>query len=91
MNQQSVRDLSSADVSDFFDRFPHYYLRLLSPLVSVLEMSLPKVVICGAARTPIGAIGGSLADFLPRQLALTAVKAAIAHANFAPNSPGISA
>ena len=47
-------------------------------------MSLPKVVICGAARTPIGAIGGSLADFLPRQLALTAVKAAIAHAKLDP-------
>lgn len=47
-------------------------------------MSLPKVVICGAARTPIGAIGGALADFLPRDLALVAVKAAIAHAKLDP-------
>jgi acetyl-CoA C-acetyltransferase len=49
-------------------------------------MSLPKVVICGAARTPIGAIGGQLADFLPRQLALVATKAAIAHAKLDPKN-----
>ncbi|CUG93338.1 thiolase, putative [Bodo saltans] len=47
-------------------------------------MSIPKVVICSAVRTPIGAIGGALADMLPRPLAILAAKAAIAQAKLDP-------
>jgi len=38
-------------------------------------MSLPKVVILGAIRTPIGAIGGGLAPLQAQQLATHAIKA----------------
>lgn len=47
-------------------------------------MSIPKVVICSAVRTPIGAIGGALADILPRPLAILAAKEAIAQAKLDP-------
>ena len=40
----------------------------------------PKVVICGATRTPIGAIGGGLAELLPKQLAVPTVKKALEEA-----------
>lgn len=43
-------------------------------------MSIQKVVICSAVRTPIGAIAGGLADILPRQLAITTAKAAVEQA-----------
>eukprot|EP00758_Cryptobia_borreli_P012421 Tbor_TRINITY_DN5746_c0_g4::TRINITY_DN5746_c0_g4_i1::g.20055::m.20055/K00626/E2.3.1.9, atoB; acetyl-CoA C-acetyltransferase len=48
-------------------------------------MTLPKIVICSAVRTPIGAIGGALSDILPRQLAIMTVKEAITRANMDPN------
>jgi acetyl-CoA C-acetyltransferase len=38
-------------------------------------MSFPKVLICGAVRTPIGAIGGTLAPMQARPLATEAIKA----------------
>jgi acetyl-CoA C-acetyltransferase len=40
-------------------------------------MSFPKVLICGAVRTPIGAIGGALATVQAEQLATGAMKALI--------------
>jgi acetyl-CoA C-acetyltransferase len=43
-------------------------------------MSLPKVVIVGAARTPIGRYGGTLRDTHPAELGAVAAKAAIARA-----------
>lgn len=43
-----------------------------------------KVVICSAVRTPIGALGGALSSILPRQLAITVVKAAIEQAKCDP-------
>lgn len=47
-------------------------------------MTRPKIVICSAARTPIGAIGGALADQLPRQMAINIFKTAIAQAKVDP-------
>lgn len=47
-------------------------------------MPLPKVVFCSAVRTPIGALGGGLADILPRQLAITTAKAAVEQAKLDP-------
>lgn len=44
----------------------------------------PKIVICGAARTPIGAIGGTLAEILPRPMAITLVKSMIAQTKLDP-------
>ena len=38
-------------------------------------MSFPKVLICGAVRTPIGAIGGTLAPMQAQQLAVESMKA----------------
>lgn len=43
-----------------------------------------KVVICSAVRTPIGAIGGALADILPRQFAIMVVKSAMEQAKVDP-------
>lgn len=41
-------------------------------------MSATKIVIVGAARTPIGAIGGGLSSLTPRELMLRAARAALA-------------
>lgn len=38
---------------------------------------MTKVVICSAVRTPIGALGGRLSSFLPRQLSILIGKAAL--------------
>lgn len=43
-------------------------------------MKLEKVVIVGATRTPIGALGGGLASLLAQPLATLAIKSALAHA-----------
>jgi len=43
-------------------------------------MSLPRVVILGAARTPIGRYGGSLRDTHPAELGARAARAAISRA-----------
>lgn len=48
-------------------------------------MSLPKIVISSAVRTPVGAIGGSLAEILPRPLATLVIKEALARAKCDPN------
>ncbi|KAK7196264.1 Thiolase-like protein [Novymonas esmeraldas] len=40
-------------------------------------MSATKIVIVGAARTPVGAVGGGLASLTPRELMLLAAKAAL--------------
>ena len=47
-------------------------------------MSKKKVVIVGAVRTPIGAIGGGLAPVLSRPLATTIIKALLEHTNLDP-------
>ena len=47
-------------------------------------MSLPKVVFCSAVRTPVGSIGGVLAEILPRPLAIMTAKEALARANVDP-------
>eukprot|EP00760_Papus_ankaliazontas_P021107 PhM_4_TR1863/c0_g1_i1/m.6958/K00626/E2.3.1.9, atoB; acetyl-CoA C-acetyltransferase len=47
-------------------------------------MSTQKVVICGAARTPVGAIGGGLSDVLARPLATKAITALLAGAKCDP-------
>jgi acetyl-CoA C-acetyltransferase len=43
-------------------------------------MELNKVVIVGAVRTPIGALGGGLAPVLAQPLATHAIKAALTQA-----------
>ena len=47
-------------------------------------MSLPRVVILGAARTPIGRYGGTLRDTHPAELGARAAMAAISRAGLAP-------
>jgi acetyl-CoA C-acetyltransferase len=47
-------------------------------------MPRPKIVICSAVRTPIGSIGGGLAELLPRPMAISIAKAAIAQAKLDP-------
>ncbi len=47
-------------------------------------MSFPKVLICGAVRTPIGAIGGTLAPIQARPLATEAIKALLEKAGADP-------
>ncbi len=47
-------------------------------------MSLPKIVIVGAVRTPIGAIGGGLAEVLPRPLATAAISGLLAQTRVDP-------
>ena len=46
--------------------------------------NLKEVVFVGAARTPIGAFGGSLKDLAPCDLATIAVKEAISRAQLDP-------
>src|SRR3954463_12901485 len=48
-------------------------------------MSLPRVVIAGAARTPIGRYGGTLRDTHPAELGAAAAVAAIARAGLTPD------
>lgn len=47
-------------------------------------MSATRIVICGAARTPIGSIGGGLSTVSARELIVTAGKAALASAKCDP-------
>lgn len=46
--------------------------------------SLPKIVFCSAVRTPVGAIGGALAEVLPRNLAIMTAKEALVQAKCDP-------
>ncbi|MBW1880258.1 MAG: thiolase family protein [Deltaproteobacteria bacterium] len=48
-------------------------------------MSLPKIVILGAVRTPIGAIGGALAPLQARPLATSAITALLQQTGVDPN------
>src|SRR4029453_15302078 len=48
-------------------------------------MSLPDVVILGAARTPIGRFGGSFLDVHAAELGMVAAKAAMSRAGIAPS------
>jgi acetyl-CoA C-acetyltransferase len=48
-------------------------------------MSLPKIVILGAVRTPIGSIGGSLATLQARPLATFAIEALLEQTGVDPN------
>jgi acetyl-CoA C-acetyltransferase len=45
---------------------------------------LPKIVICAAARTPIGSIGGAMESVLARNLAITTVKGTLASGSIDP-------
>jgi acetyl-CoA C-acetyltransferase len=47
-------------------------------------MTQPRLVIVGAVRTPIGALGGGLSSVLPRQLATHAIKALLEQAQVDP-------
>src|SRR6187397_3342256 len=49
-----------------------------------MSVSLPKVVIVGAARTAIGRYGGTLRDTHPAELGAAAAKAAMARAGVNP-------
>src|SRR6187397_3133941 len=49
-----------------------------------MSVSLPKVVIVGAARTAIGRYGGTLRSTHPAELGARAVKAALARAGVTP-------
>jgi hypothetical protein len=55
-------------------------LRPLVRLFSSRPLNPSDVVIVGVARTPIGAIGGSLASLTAPQLGAVAIKAAVARA-----------
>src|ERR671927_1495749 len=46
---------------------------------------MPKTVILGAARTPIGKLGGGLASVDATELGATAIKAALERADVAPD------